>query len=198
MDSDIIENNLFIYLEYVSGGSIKYILDKYGPLNENITKIYLKQIIDGLEYLHSKQIVHRDIKCANILLDSKGGIKLSDFGCSGQFINAEMSSCENFLDSLKGTLPWMAPEVVIQSKYGKPADIWSLGCTLIEFATGNSPWGKLDNCYQAMTKIGRSNDIPEIPLNLSENFKDFLICCLKRNPKERATVKDLKNHRFLN
>jgi serine/threonine protein kinase len=193
IDSEIIENNLFIYLEYISGGSIKYILDKYGPLNENITKIYLKQILEGLEYLHSKQIVHRDIKCANILLDVKGGIKLSDFGCSGQF----KDSTEDFLDSLKGTLPWMAPEVMCQCKYGKSADIWSLGCSLIEIATGYPPWGKLDNCYQAMNKIGKSNDIPDIPSFISDNFKDFLIKCFKRNPKERATIKELKEHPFL-
>jgi mitogen-activated protein kinase kinase kinase len=167
-------------------------------LNENITKIYLKQIIDGLEYLHSKHIVHRDIKCANILLDVKGGIKLSDFGCSGQFKEIDISvNSGEFLDSLKGTLPWMAPEVVCQNKYGKSADIWSLGCTLLEIATGQTPWGKLDNCYQAMTKIGRSNDIPPIPDYLSENFKDLLLKCLNRNPKERATFKDLRDHPFL-
>lgn len=204
IDSDVIDNNLFIYLEYISGGSIKYILDKYGPLSENLTKIYLIQILDGLEYLHSKQIVHRDIKCANILLD-KGRIKLSDFGCSGQYIDTQLSNSlmknvnnsEEFLDSLKGTLPWMAPEVICQNKYGKMADIWSLGCTLIEMATSHPPWGKLDNCYQAMTKIGRSSLIPEIPSFLSDNFKDFLLKCFKRDPKERASIGELKDHPFL-
>lgn len=188
---------MFIYLEYISGGSIKYIVDKYGALNENLTKIYLRQILDGIEYLHSKKIVHRDIKCANILLDSNGEIKLSDFGCSAQIIDAQLSRSDNFLDSLKGTIPWMAPEVICQIKYGKPADIWSLGCTLIEIATGKSPWGNLDNCYQAMAKIGKTNCIPEIPLFLSDKFKDFLIKCFKRNPKERATIKELKEHPFL-
>jgi serine/threonine protein kinase len=162
--------------------------------------------------LHSKGIVHRDIKSANILLDIKGNIKLSDFGCSGQFFdkntntnnisqnnlnNLNVCNSEEFLDSLKGTLPWMAPEVICQIKYGKKADIWSLGCTLLEMATGQPPWGNLDNCYHAMTRIGRSNDIPEIPITLSEGFKDLLVNCLKRNCKERPSVKELKEHKFL-
>ncbi len=189
---------MFIYLEYVSGGSIKYILDKYGPLNENLIKIFLKQILDGLEYLHSKGIVHRDIKSSNILLDIKGNIKLSDFGCSGQFYAQLSNSSHEFLDSLKGTIPWMAPEVVCQKKYGKKADIWSLGCTLIEMASGLPPWGKMENCFQAMNKIGRSNETPDIPCFLSDSFKDLISLCLKRNYQDRVYIKELKEHIFLN
>jgi serine/threonine protein kinase len=205
LDSEIIENTYFIYLEYVPGGSLKFIIDKYGPLKENLIKKYLKQILDALEYLHSKKIVHRDIKCANILIDVKGNIKFSDFGCSGQMLDDDyvnelnsIGNSDEFLDSLKGTLPWMAPEVVLQQKYGKRADIWSLGCTLIELSTGVAPWGKLENFYQAMNKIGRSNDIPEIPATISSNFKDFLTKCLQRNPKDRFTVPQLKGHPFIN
>jgi serine/threonine protein kinase len=209
LGSESLEGELFLYLEYISGGSIKYVLDKYGPLNENLIKIFLKQILDGLEYLHSKRIVHRDIKSANILLDVKGNIKLFDFGCSGQYIENSLNfeinqiesnniyNSEEFLDSLKGTLPWMAPEVVCQKKYGKKADVWSLGCTVLEMVTGKPPWGKLDNFYQAMIKIGKSNDIPEIPCNVSENLKDFLLVCFKRNPKERPNIKKLKEQRFV-
>lgn len=183
----------------MSGGSIRYILDRYGPLNENLTKIFLKQILDGLTYLHSKGICHRDIKSANILLDINGKVKLSDFGCSNQMVSLiDSSSCEEFMSSLKGTLPWMAPEVICQKKYGKKADIWSLGCTLIEILTGSPPWGKLDNCYHAITRIGKSNDIPEIPSNISETFKDFILNCLKRDPNERASLKMLRKHPFVN
>ncbi len=207
-------------MEYISGGSIKYILDKYGPLNENLIKIFLKQVLEGLEYLHSKGIVHRDIKSANILLDVKGNIKLFDFGCSAQYIESsskmpsapngdisafstdlkemQVNNSEEFLDSLKGTLPWMAPEVVCQKKYGKKADVWSLGCTVLEMATGKPPWGKLDNFYQAMIKIGKSNDIPEIPNKISKNLRDFLLMCFRRNPKERPSIKRLKEHIFVN
>lgn len=164
----------------------------------------MRQILDGLSYLHAKGIVHRDIKCANILLDAKGNIKLSDFGCSGQYIESQLASSnmnlitsDNFLDSLKGTLPWMAPEVVLQKQYGKKADIWSLGCTLLEIATGNQPWGKMDNLYQAMNKIGRTNDTPYIPDSLSEEFKSLLNMCFLRDPKERPNVLKLQDHPFL-
>ncbi len=173
-----------------------------------------------MEYLHSKGIVHRDIKSANILLDVKGYIKLFDFGCSAQYLenstkisstsvgnictnntdalDMNVNNSEEFLDSLKGTLPWMAPEVVCQKKYGKKADVWSLGCTVLEMATGKPPWGKLDNFYQAMIKIGKSNDIPDIPNDISQNLRDFLLVCFRRNPKERPSIKKLKEHIFVN
>jgi serine/threonine protein kinase len=212
-----LEENLFLYLEYISGGSIKSILEKYGPLNENLIKIFSKQILDGLEYLHSKGIVHRDLKSANLLLDVKGNVKLFDFGCSAQFVENSrktyslnnsnqyetreawnVNNSEEFLDSLKGTLPWMAPEVVCQKRYGKKADVWSLGCTILEMASGNPPWGKLDNFYHAVNKIGRSRDIPEIPEILTNDLKSFLSLCLLRDPRERPSIKKLKEHKFLN
>jgi serine/threonine protein kinase len=202
LDSEIIDGTLFIYLEYISGGSIKYILDKYGIIKENLIKLFLKQILEGLSYLHSRGIVHRDIKAGNILLDIKGNIKLSDFGCSGICKPEESNTLSNsshceLLQSMKGTLPWMAPEVVLQKKYGKKADVWSLGCTLIEMATASPPWGKLENCYQTMRKIGRTQDIPEIPSTLSKSFQDFILLCLNRDPKQRPKIKDLKEHEFL-
>ena len=91
----------------------------------------------------------------------------------------------------------MAPEVIVQQKYGIKADVWSLGCTLLEMVTGQTPWGKLDNFYQAMFKIGRSDDIPDIPTNISDNFRDFISSCLKKNPEERADLRTLKLHPFL-
>ncbi len=195
LGSEIINDILFIYLEFIPGGSIKYLLNKYGTFSSKIIKIFLKQILDGLEYLHSKGIVHRDIKSANILVDLKGNIKLSDFGVSGQ-ISIKKNGESGFLESLKGTLLWMAPEVVCQTKYGKKADIWSLGCTLIEMTTGLPPWGKLENHMEALLKIGKSEENPEIPSNLDESLIDFLKLCFIRNPKERPSVKELKNHRI--
>jgi mitogen-activated protein kinase kinase kinase 3 len=196
--SEVLNDTLFIYLEYIPGGSIKYLLNKYGNFSSKIIKIYLKQILDGLEYLHSKGVVHRDIKSANILVDLKGNIKLSDFGVSGQISLKKNVGESGFLESLKGTLLWMAPEVICQTKYGKKADIWSLGCTLLEMATGLPPWGKLENQMEAILKIGKSNESPEIPSNLDVDMIDFLRLCFVRNPKERLSAEELKDHKFLN
>ena len=143
-----------------------------------------------LEYLHKeKHIVHRDIKCSNILLDSEGNIKLSDFGC------AEIDPEDSF-SGLKGTLPWCAPEVIKGGKYGLKCDIWSLGCTIVEMG-GLQPWGgKIDNYYQCINIIGNGNDTPKIPDYFSDNLKDFLTLCFKRDPNERATATELKNHKL--
>lgn len=196
--SEQINNYYFLYLEYIKGGSIKNLIDQFGGFNESLIKKYTKQILDGLKYLHDNKIIHRDIKCANILIGDKGTIKLTDFGCS-KIINVskkDSSSNEEYCTSLKGTIPWCAPEVICHKKYGKKADIWSLGCTLIEM-TGHKPWGNIENIYQIMNKIGKSNLTPAIPDYLSDNFKNFLDLCFKRDPKKRANLKTLINHNFL-
>jgi serine/threonine protein kinase len=162
-----------------------------------------------LEYLHLKGIVHRDIKSANILLDQNGNIKLSDFGVSGQISLGKSNENEDvdivgdgdsnsyFLQSLKGTLLWMAPEVICQIKYDYKADIWSLGCTLLEMSTGFPPWGKIENYMQAFMKIGKSEEEPEIPGNLNPDLSDIIKRCLLRNSKERITLEEIKKHKFL-
>jgi len=198
ISSEQINNYYFLYLEYIKGGSIKNLLDQFGGFNETLIKKYTKQILDGLKYLHDNKIIHRDIKCANILIGDKGIIKLTDFGCSKIIIinKKDSSSNEEYCTSLKGTIPWCAPEVICHKKYGKKADIWSLGCTLIEM-TGHKPWGNIENIYQIMNKIGKSNLTPEIPECLSDNFKNFLDLCFKRDPKKRANLKTLLNHNFI-
>ena len=90
-------------MEFISGGSIKTLLNKYGPFNEKTIKIYTKQILTGLAYLHSNKIIHMDIKASNILVSSDGIIKLSDFGCSS---NLDFSKNNNqLINTIKGSLP---------------------------------------------------------------------------------------------
>jgi serine/threonine protein kinase len=96
--------------------------------------VYTKQILEGLEYLHVNNIVHRDIKGSNVLVDRNGVCKLADFG------NSKRLYCTKNDNQIKGTAHWMAPEVIKQLKYGRFSDIWSLGCTIIEMATGSPPW----------------------------------------------------------
>ena len=198
--SEQISNYYFLYLEYIPGGSIKSMIDQFGGFNEILIRKYTKQILSGLKYLHDKKIIHRDIKCANILIGNNGFIKLTDFGCSKKIsmklAKKDSSSNGEYCTSLKGTIPWCAPEVICHKKYGKKADIWSLGCTLIEM-TGNQPWGNIENIFQVMNKIGKSNLTPEIPDYLSNNFKNFLRLCFKRDPKQRANLKTLMKHNFI-
>ena len=198
--SEQISNYYFLYLEYIPGGSIKSMIDQFGGFNEILIRKYTKQILSGLKYLHDKKIIHRDIKCANILIGNNGFIKLTDFGCSKKIsmklAKKDSSSNGEYCTSLKGTIPWCAPEVICHKKYGKKADIWSLGCTLIEM-TGNQPWGNIENIFQVMNKIGKSNLTPEIPDYLSNNFKNFLRQCFKRDPKQRANLKTLMKHNFI-
>lgn len=143
------ENEIDIVLEMVSGGSIRQILDRFGSFEETLVRIYTIQIMEGLKYLHSREIVHRDLKCANVLVNTEGQVKLSDFGSSTklQAISASLSD-ENGSEEqsstgnreIKGSPYWMAPEIVKGQGGGKPSDVWSLGCCIIEMVTGKPPW----------------------------------------------------------
>ncbi|CAG8544818.1 1019_t:CDS:10 [Diversispora eburnea] len=119
------------YLEYVPGGSVSTMINNYGPLEETLVRSFVRQILSGLSYLHDKEIIHRDIKGANILVDEKGGIKISDFGISKKVEDPTSSH----RPSLQGSVFWMAPEVVKQTAYTSKADIWSLGCLIVEMFT---------------------------------------------------------------
>jgi len=201
LNSEIISNKeLFIYLEYISCGSLKSKTLNNGIKDEALIKKYLIDILNALQYLHSRGIVHRDLKAENILLTEEGSLKLADFSCSGQFLlyDEEFEEDTDQLTSLKGTLLWMAPEVIRQDKYGKKVDIWSLGCTIIEIINGANPWKNIniENDGQALYKIGLSNEIPEIPLNLSEKLTNLIECCLKRDINKRYSVEDLLRHPF--
>ncbi|XWS33149.1 hypothetical protein CRYUN_Cryun22dG0054000 [Craigia yunnanensis] len=133
--SELGEETLSVYLEYVSGGSIHKLLQEYGAFKEPVIQNYTRQILSGLAYLHGRNTVHRDIKGANILVDPTGEIKLADFGMA-----KHITACGAML-SFKGSPYWMAPEVVMNTNgYNLAVDIWSLGCTILEMATSKPPW----------------------------------------------------------
>ncbi|XWS49965.1 hypothetical protein CRYUN_Cryun12cG0047600 [Craigia yunnanensis] len=142
--SETVDDKLYIYLEYVSGGSIYKLLQEYGQFGESAIRNYTQQILSGLAYLHAKNTVHRDIKGANILVDPNGRVKLADFGMAKHITG---SSCPF---SLKGSPYWMAPEVIKNSNGCNLAvDIWSLGCTVLEMATTKPPWSQ----YEGVSKF---------------------------------------------
>ncbi|KAJ7541652.1 hypothetical protein O6H91_10G069100 [Diphasiastrum complanatum] len=189
--SETLEDRMYIYLEYVSGGSIHKLLQEYGQFKEPVIRSYTRQILQGLAYLHSMNKVHRDIKGANILVDTNGQVKLADFGMA-KHINAHSIPL-----SFKGSPYWMAPEVIRNKNgYNCPVDIWSLGCTVIEMATAKPPWSQFEG-IAAMFKIGNTLEIPRIPEFLSRDGQDFVRRCLRRNPAERPTAADLLEHAFV-
>ncbi|CAI9090115.1 OLC1v1024808C1 [Oldenlandia corymbosa var. corymbosa] len=181
-----------LMLEYCPDGTISdAIRRKGGPIEEQLIRYYTRRVVEGLEYLHGNGIVHCDIKGANILLDRENGPKIADFGC------AKWAGEEKLAGRTGGTPLFMSPEVARGEDQGFPADIWALGCTVIEMATGGSPWPNATNVESLMYKIAFSEESPEIPRNLSDQAKDFLRKCLRRNPKERWTAEQLLNHQFL-
>ncbi|XP_068645682.1 mitogen-activated protein kinase kinase kinase YODA-like isoform X2 [Aristolochia californica] len=189
--SETVDDKLYIYLEYVSGGSIHKLLQEYGQLGEHAIRSYTQQILSGLAYLHAKNTVHRDIKGANILVDPNGRVKLADFGMAKHITG---QSCPL---SFKGSPYWMAPEVIKNSNGCNLAvDIWSLGCTVIEMATTKPPWSQFEG-VAAMFKIGNSKDLPPIPDHLSDEGRDFVRLCLKRDPQHRPTAAQLLDHSFV-
>ncbi len=183
-------DKLYIFLELVSKGSLASVYRKYGVMFPDQVRRYTQQILRGLKYLHDRHIVHRDIKCANILVDVNGVVKLADFGMAKQVAKLDM------LKSCKGSAYWMAPEVIDPKKsYNVAADIWSLGCTVLEMATGSPPFGDLE-WLRVLWKVGHG-EVPPIPETLPPAMIDFIAGCLEVNVMKRPTVDMLLVHPFV-
>lgn len=188
-------NQLYIFMEFIAGGSMTKMLNEFGALSEPLLKRSTCGLLEGLDYLHTRDppIVHRDIKGGNILVDMNFHVKLADFGCSKQ---AAMTT--SF--STMGSVPWMAPEVIRgQEGYGRKADVWSLGCAIIEMATAERPWGNraFDNILYAMRYIGFSEVIPPIPETTSALAQDLICNCVRRNAEDRMSAAELLRHEFV-
>ncbi|CAF3198590.1 unnamed protein product [Rotaria sp. Silwood2] len=181
-----------IIMEYVDGGSLSQHLSKFGPFQEQVIKNYTRQLLEGLQYLHENHILHRDIKSANILVNSRGEIKIADFGTSKRLAGLQLCTEDSV-----GTLQYMSPDVVLVPPmgYGPEVDIWSVGCTIIEMVTGKMPYHKIVNTGALILKLGNERLSPDIPQELSETAKDFLAKCFEPTQK-RPTAKDLLNHLF--
>ncbi|XP_076867028.1 mitogen-activated protein kinase kinase kinase 4 isoform X2 [Brachyhypopomus gauderio] len=187
---------MYIFMEYCDEGTLEEV-SRLG-LQEHVIRLYCKQSTTAINVLHEHGIVHRDIKGANIFLTSSGLIKLGDFGCSVKLKN-NTHTMPGEVNSTLGTAAYMAPEVITRAKgegHGRAADIWSLGCVLIEMVTGKRPWHEYEHNFQIMYKVGMGHK-PPIPEKLSTEGKDFLTHCLESDPKRRWTASALLDHPFV-
>ncbi|XP_051479131.1 mitogen-activated protein kinase kinase kinase 19 [Apus apus] len=191
-------NILSIFMEFVPGGSISSIINRFGPLPEAVLCKYTKQILQGVAYLHDNCVVHRDIKGNNVMLMPNGVVKLIDFGCARRLAWVSLSGTQSeVLKSMHGTPYWMAPEVINESGYGRKSDIWSIGCTVFEMATGKPPLASMDR-IAAMFYIGAHRGLmPSLPDRFSSTAVDFVHSCLTRDQHERPSALQLLDHPFV-
>ncbi|KAF9270149.1 Pkinase-domain-containing protein [Marasmius fiardii PR-910] len=189
-------NCLSIFMEYVSGGTIGSWLSRYGPFEQELTKHFTNQILLGLNYLHGRGIIHRDLKADNILVETAGVCKISDFGISKQADEAEGRA----FTGMRGTVYWMAPEVLEprEGGYDVKIDIWSAGCVILEMWSAKRPWHG-EAMVPVLMKVSQRKLHPPLPpdIKLSQEAFDFWRKCFIVEPTERPTAAELLLHPYL-
>ncbi|OAX80851.1 STE/STE11/SSK protein kinase [Emergomyces africanus] len=222
---EVHRDKVYIFMEYCSGGSLATLLEHGRIEDEMVIMVYTLQMLEGLAYLHQAGIVHRDIKPANILLDHNGVIKYVDFGAAmviarqGKTLAAMDHYSSNMRDgrghakdalgprknqkSVTGTPMYMSPELV-RGEVGHTSgrhgcmDIWSLGCVILEMATGHRPWAGVDNEWAIMYKIAQGSQ-PQLPTpdQLSPMGIDFIKRCFEIDPVKRPSATELLQHEWI-
>ncbi|KAK0730480.1 hypothetical protein B0H67DRAFT_474890 [Lasiosphaeris hirsuta] len=202
---EVHRDRVYMFMEFCSGGSLANLLEHGRIEDEQVIMVYALQLLEGLAYLHELRIAHRDIKPENILLDHNGIIKYVDFGAAkliarqGRTLVQDLTSTKPN-KSMTGTPMYMSPEVIKGENPGHlgAVDIWSLGCVILEMATGRRPWANLDNEWAIMYNIAQGNP-PQLPSpeQLSTQGIDFLKRCFVRDSKKRATAVELLQHEWI-
>eukprot|EP01062_Namystynia_karyoxenos_P015666 TRINITY_DN15697_c0_g1_i1.p1 TRINITY_DN15697_c0_g1~~TRINITY_DN15697_c0_g1_i1.p1 ORF type:complete len:592 (+),score=180.33 TRINITY_DN15697_c0_g1_i1:77-1852(+) len=192
---DAEKNLLYIFLEYVPGGSLASIVKKFGNLDMETARCYTKQILFAVSFLHKKHVIHRDIKGDNILLTGDGVVKLADFGCSKNMRELCAKTHGVAAKSMVGTPYWMAPEVITNQQeggYSYKADVWSIGCTVCEMLTGKAPWPEFSSMWGAVYHIANSSGPPDgVPKDVPASVTAFFDRCFQRDVSKRAEAQEL-------
>ncbi|KAM5259762.1 mitogen-activated protein kinase kinase kinase 1 isoform 1-T1 [Hipposideros larvatus] len=190
------KSNYNLFIEWMAGGSVAHLLSKYGAFKESVVINYTEQLLRGLSYLHENQIIHRDVKGANLLIDSTGHrLRIADFGAAARLASKGTGAGE-FQGQLLGTIAFMAPEVLRGQQYGRSCDVWSVGCAIIEMACAKPPWNaeKHSNHLALIFKIASATTAPSIPSHLSPGLRDVALRCLELQPQDRPPSRELLKH----
>ncbi|XP_064093171.1 mitogen-activated protein kinase kinase kinase 4-like [Macrobrachium nipponense] len=194
---EIHNDEMLMFMEYCDEGTLESLaISTETGIPEELVRKYTRQLLEAVNALHERNIVHRDIKGANIFLTAEGNIlKLGDFGCAVRLRGHQTEVGE--LAGIVGTHAYMAPEIFQSSEgHGRAADVWSLGCVVIEMATGKRPWPEYDSSVQIMFRVGMGQS-PTVPKSLSDEGHAFLQLCFIHDPKLRATTSHLLDHTFV-
>ncbi|XP_037087580.1 mitogen-activated protein kinase kinase kinase 1-like [Pollicipes pollicipes] len=185
-----------LFTDWQAGGSVADLLKMYGPFADDVTHRYSRHLVDGLAYLHDNGILHRDLKGANLLVDSTGEtLKIGDLGTAAE-LGAAATLRGEFTGQVRGTLAFTAPEVLRGEHYGRSCDVWSVGCCVIEMATGQPPWQAYtrSNHLAMLFMIAGSPTPPEMPCHLPDDLRTLISDCHQMDPEKRPAARQLLDY----